>query len=332
MRARWMVWFIVLLLAGLSVSPLLAAQQSQQTFPQDECQYFSSGHYICGPFLEFFNAHGGLATFGYPETEVFQEIRLGGRWVQYFDNARMEWHPENPPPYEVQLGLLGEEMGYRQPPVPREQWPANGRLHRVFPETGHIVSYAFLDLFNRRGGLDVFGYPISEPLSEGPYLVQYFQRMRMEWRPERPPDDRVTVGSLGLEAIYRFNIPPEVRMRQPAPPIISPGRTVATPVARSLRLSAAVRYALASPGNPQTVYVYVTDEQRQPVSGAHPTIVVHYANQDVAYALPETDARGTSQVSFPLQPSPMGRRVIVEVQVEHQGITATTSTSFRPWW
>jgi hypothetical protein len=30
--------------------------------------------------------------------------------VQYFERARLEWHPTNVDPYKVQMGLLGREL------------------------------------------------------------------------------------------------------------------------------------------------------------------------------------------------------------------------------
>ena len=47
-----------------------------------------------------------MTIFGYPITE---EIAEGELTVQYFERARFEHHPENQPPYDVLLGLLGRE-------------------------------------------------------------------------------------------------------------------------------------------------------------------------------------------------------------------------------
>lgn len=65
------------------------------------------------PFRRFWQANGGLAVFGHPTSEQFQEVnRADGQvyWVQYFERQRMEWHPdESNPQYQVLLGLLGNE-------------------------------------------------------------------------------------------------------------------------------------------------------------------------------------------------------------------------------
>jgi hypothetical protein len=69
------------------------------------CDFFpESGKYVCYAFLEFFNANGGAAQFGYPISNF--EIR-DERIVQYFQRARFEWHPELPKGQKVQLTDLG---------------------------------------------------------------------------------------------------------------------------------------------------------------------------------------------------------------------------------
>jgi hypothetical protein len=55
-------------------------------------------------FQAFYDAHGGEALFGPALTARVEEA---GRWVQYFRNAKLEWHPEEPPALRVQLGALG---------------------------------------------------------------------------------------------------------------------------------------------------------------------------------------------------------------------------------
>ncbi len=71
-----------------------------------------TGHTLREPFRDYWAAHGGLAVFGYPLTELFDEVNAadGRRYqVQYFERNRFEYHPEAPPAYRVQLGLLGRE-------------------------------------------------------------------------------------------------------------------------------------------------------------------------------------------------------------------------------
>ena len=157
-----------------------------------------TGYTVIGGFLDFWESRGGLDIFGYP---ISNEFREGNFTVQYFQRARFEWHPENPPGYRVQLGLLGQQVyGRIDPPVPDWTTPWHPS-QRYFPKTGHVVSNAFLEFFDRHGSLDIFGYPISEARHEGNLIVQYFQRARMEWHPENNPH-KVQLGLLGSQ-VYK---------------------------------------------------------------------------------------------------------------------------------
>ena len=64
----------------------------------------ATGHNIGLAIKRFYDAHGGLATFGLPLTEL---IELDGIQVQYFERARFEYRPELPAPHDVSLTLLG---------------------------------------------------------------------------------------------------------------------------------------------------------------------------------------------------------------------------------
>jgi hypothetical protein len=59
---------------------------------------------IVGEFLEFYEMHGGADVFGAPLSNQFVE---GERWVQYFENGMLEWHPDNPAAARVQVAELG---------------------------------------------------------------------------------------------------------------------------------------------------------------------------------------------------------------------------------
>lgn len=73
-----------------------------------DCLFFTeTGHQICAPFRERWEQTGGLARHGLPLTDAYEQ---GGRQVQYFERSRFEWHPENPPAFQVQLGLLSREL------------------------------------------------------------------------------------------------------------------------------------------------------------------------------------------------------------------------------
>jgi len=79
-----------------------------------------TGHALSSGFKRFWETNGGLPIFGYPISEAFPEQNPSdSQWytVQYFERARFEYHPTNPPAYQVQLGLLGSQLKSAAPPV-----------------------------------------------------------------------------------------------------------------------------------------------------------------------------------------------------------------------
>jgi hypothetical protein len=117
------------------------------------CRYFPEAKfYVCYDFLDFFNANGGTAQFGYPISNF--EIRDG--WiVQNFQRARFEWHPELPSGQKVQLTKLGKQyfdlMGEN---------PA--RLRPVHPPVGSDIVQPLLDLNVRASFLQAITHTSGE--------------------------------------------------------------------------------------------------------------------------------------------------------------------------
>lgn len=180
LRRPW-AGLVVLLALGMLLGSLpaapLQAQSGSVYFPQ-------TGHYVGGAFRSFWERRGGLAIFGFPITEEY--IRNSdGRVVQYFERARFELNVVNNTAI-VNLGLVGREyMNLRGLGFPPVAPVANGPNIRYFPETGHTLRGEFKNFWERRGGLEIFGYPLSEEITERlsdgrNYTVQYFERARFE--------------------------------------------------------------------------------------------------------------------------------------------------------
>ncbi|HET7767367.1 MAG TPA: PQQ-binding-like beta-propeller repeat protein [Chloroflexota bacterium] len=91
-----------------TATPIPPAISTARAEPAADGLYFAeTGHNLRGVFLDYFNANGGLAQYGYPRTE---QITLpDGRIVQWFQRARLEYTPSNPA-LGIQLGLLGDEI------------------------------------------------------------------------------------------------------------------------------------------------------------------------------------------------------------------------------
>lgn len=121
---RTIVAFIVALafLAGLSFLPASSNWVRPRTIAaQNDCQTFSeTGKSVCGIFLSYWRANGGLAQQGYPISDVLREESSNGQTydTQYFERAVFERHPENAGTrFEVLLALLGRERFDRRYPA-----------------------------------------------------------------------------------------------------------------------------------------------------------------------------------------------------------------------
>jgi glucose/arabinose dehydrogenase len=186
-------------------------------------------------FLSYWQAHGGLAQFGYPiSAEVVEVSPTNGRMyiTQWFERNRFEYHPENPDPqYRVLLGLLGNDLA-----APRRA-AGEGAFVRFpdghypggiyFPLTGHNLRNSFQTYWDQHGGLALYGYPISEEFQERSptdgktYIVQYFERNRFEWHPENKGTPyEVLLGLLGVQ-IGGFPVP-AIPQADTATPLVVP--------------------------------------------------------------------------------------------------------------
>ena len=196
---------LVAVLAG-GVRPTLVAQASDITFPQTGMT-LSDGH----GFLSYWQTHGGLAQFGYPLSPEVAEVSPtdGNVYVtQWFERNRFEWHPENQPPYNVLLGLLGRDLTTgreQEAPFKRVSAPRSSECS-YFAQTGHTLCHSFKEYWEGHGGLALYGYPLSEEFAEKSptdgktYTVQYFERNRFEWHPEnRGTPYAVLLGLLGTQ-------------------------------------------------------------------------------------------------------------------------------------
>lgn len=166
---------------------------------------------IGGQFLERWRTSGGLAVNGYPLSAEFRQPLEDGRTylVQYFERVRLEYHPDNAPPQDVQLGQFGRSIlaGVNGAPTSAVS-PRKGLIH--FAETQHNVAPDFFAYWQANGGLAQFGYPLTEEftqqLSDGKsYTVQYFERARFERHPENAAPYNILLGQFGREILDKIS-------------------------------------------------------------------------------------------------------------------------------
>jgi hypothetical protein len=123
------------LLGRLGADRLRLQNRDWQALPREEgpqpgCLWFAeTGRNVCAQaqgvgFKTYWSSHGlndarltpaqqSLALFGLPLTSAQMEVNpTDGKiyLIQYFERARFEWHPDNQAPYQVLLGLLGNEV------------------------------------------------------------------------------------------------------------------------------------------------------------------------------------------------------------------------------
>src|SRR5215217_3350596 len=194
------------LLAIMSLSLLFGADPTSAA-PRQR-RFSETGFCVSGPILTYWERGGGLAVFGYPISSLNTEtVEQWSGPVQWFQRDRLEDHGTS----GVLAGRLGarslELQGRPWETLPRASSAAQGC--RLFPQTGHSLCGVFLNYWQGHGGLERFGYPIGEPMTEtlssGDTLwtgtIQYFERRRMEYHAENAGTPyEVLLGLLGRDA------------------------------------------------------------------------------------------------------------------------------------
>ena len=103
-----------------------------------------------GAFASFWERNGGLVRFGLPLSPAVQDP-ADGLTVQYFERARFELHPENPPAYFVELTLLGTAAYGQRPERYAPAFPCADQCD-TFAATGHTLRGAFRRYWQAGGG------------------------------------------------------------------------------------------------------------------------------------------------------------------------------------
>jgi hypothetical protein len=118
------------------------------------CRVFlsSGGRFnVCYAFLSFFDAHGGLTQFGNPISDYVKE---GDLYVQYFERARFEWHPELSSENWVRLADIGwiqfHQSGrdYGEPPPFQSVFKGSSQIVRL--QVNAFVSNAVVKANNKQ--------------------------------------------------------------------------------------------------------------------------------------------------------------------------------------
>ncbi|MDQ3930942.1 MAG: hypothetical protein M3328_17585, partial [Chloroflexota bacterium] len=116
--------------------------------------------------------------------------------------------PTPPPPVEVPTSTRVPPTATTKPrptatptvvlvkgPLPTDRAePLDPAVSDYFPQTGHNIAHGFRDYWLNNGGLRLLGYPLTEEFVENGVIVQYFERVRLEYR-----NKKIAWGLLGTE-------------------------------------------------------------------------------------------------------------------------------------
>jgi len=285
-----------------------------------DVQFFAeTGHYVKGEFLKFYkNAKDPKLVYGYPITEQIKS--KDGRTVQYFQRARFELGKDLLGNAKIQLTSLGQAT-YK----PDAQLKLENSAGCQLFITGQRVCYAFLDFFKANGGTSQFGSPISPFEFHDKVIVQYFERARFEWRADRPEDQRVVITDLGR--IYFDLLSEDTAQLKP----VAPQDATINPVL-SIKVRAFVEKSVTLSKGQQTVSVIVQSQTLQPVKDANGRIVIHWPDGKADEYFFVTNSAGVGTATFSFSNQKQGELVPIDVVVVYQGLSGSTTTSFRIWF
>jgi N-acetylneuraminic acid mutarotase len=165
---------------------LLAARSIERTGPDGPARrYFSRTHHqLAGPFLRYWDTHLGAIMLGLPLTEPFHQ---GAATVQYVERGLLRLVAGR-----MSLAPLGEEL----------------TAARHFPASRSAVAPAFARFYADHRGPELLGAPLAAPDYEmngdgsgRSYLVQWFERGRLEYHAETPARYSVLPGLVGQQAL-----------------------------------------------------------------------------------------------------------------------------------
>lgn len=283
-----------ILIVALLFASAITFWAVQTDVPARVNYYTQTGHLVREPFLSYFIEHGEIATFGYPLTDAYQTE--DDMLVQTFQRAQLRLSVRG-----VELAPIGEALQLGEP-------------------GSATVDPIFQSYYELHGSGGFFGLPLGPARTERGVFVQDFERARLV------RDERGNIHMANLGSIYLSVNPPleesgqaNLRVGTPTPPA-------------DLRPSLSVAKPTVGQGDAQTLYLYIEDENGQPVEGAQALAILRYDGRSAEVTLPPTDERGLARTSFVVPPASPGSRVVVEAHVLIGETFLTIETIYTQWW
>ena len=317
MRITELTLLMVVLFAALfPASPVMAqSPEPEQIFVNQ------TGHFVRGEFLKlYFGQSNYLTVFGYPITDEIIDP-TNGRTVQYFQRARFDLVKDEQG-LHVEIAPLGNLL-YQHGGEIRSDL-SNSNKCRHFESTGKSVCLAFLDFYEQNQGETYFGNPISDFEIRDGLLVQYFEKARLEWHPEKQAGEKVSLTDLGRMYFDARVGDPVLLEPAPSNNLIGESSRIA--------VKAFVNKALVSTNESQTIYMVVQDQSLNPIQGAGINVIITRPDgQREAYRPIPTNLDGISKLEIPVRNLPLLSIVNIEVTAQYQKMQTSTTTWFRVW-
>lgn len=278
---------------------------------------------VAEPFRDYYNAKGGALVLG---TAITPELIEDGIRVQYFQNVRLEYHPQLPRGEQIIPSSIGVNIGGNSTPCiqPLDVAP------NAYYFGCHSVRQEFLWFFNQQGGLQFFGYPISEMYISGTQLIQHFERASIVWNKSKAVEYQFGLVNLGSQwcAINKRclseKIPGSVVT---ATPTLTP--TLPAPSPKGLALRASPEFPLLDiKTQRQTLRAWVTDHSGTPLAGIVVSFLVQYAVNSERYLTNPSDRNGYAYVLLAVKPYKPGDFILYKASASQNGVTVSDHGSF----
>lgn len=313
-RRIWFVlWCLLLILTSVSARPLQQSGDNERYFERTQ-------HFVRGELLDYYeDIPQAELLLGAPITEAGRDRFRENITVQYFEKGRLELDVTQKAGERVSIANLGRLLfDETRRGIPQDYSANADNRCRYFAETGKNVCYEFRNFYDAHEGARYFGQPISDTELLDGRLVQYFERARLEWQPERPYGQRVVLTPLGLIYVQKVE---------------GLGANIID-APENLDVTVFVADALVGVNEKQTVHIRVT-RKGQPVSNLFPTVrVIAPGKQDENLQPAQTtDEDGLTSLSFQVREVQPNQIIRIYVKVQSQDGSAGEAVSwFRTWW
>ncbi len=143
--------------------------------------------------------------------ETFAIARSQEAYTPVVSGSLVAWVGGNDPAAQrVQTMDIQERL----PTDPQEPPAVPSPDQLYIPETQHFVSGGFKSFWQANGGPQILGYPLTTEFAETDpdtgeeIVVQYFERVKLEFHPNAPEDNRIRLALLGEEAAPQAQMEP----------------------------------------------------------------------------------------------------------------------------